>query len=318
MIKKLDLYIIRKFLSTFIFAIALIIVIVIIFDISERIDDFMERNAKLYDIIFVYYLNFIPYFVNLFSPLFTFIAVIFFTSKLAANTEIIAILSSGVSFNRILRPYIVSSVLIGLLSFYLTNFIIPPTNKVRLDFESRYLKNAKNISNNNIHKQIQPNTNIYVDTYNSETNIGYDFNYEVFANNALIYKLNANTIKWDSIAGSWKLMDVKIRRAQGMKESLSSFQSIDTILPFKPVDLDKEVNNVDAMNYCELNRFIAKEETRGSESLVFLLVERHKRFATPFSTIILTLIGVSLASRKVRGGIGMHIGVGITLSFAYI
>ncbi|MEI7594812.1 MAG: LptF/LptG family permease [Bacteroidota bacterium] len=318
MIKKLDLYIIRKFLGTFVFAILLIITIVIVFDISEKIDDFLERNAPIYDIIFVYYLNFVPYFVNLFSPLFTFISVIFFTSKMAANTEIIAILGSGISFNRILRPYIFSSIIIGIFSFYLTNFVIPPTNLVRLNFEARYLKNPKKVSDYNIHRQLNPNTNIYLETYYTDSDIGYEFTQEMFSENKLAYKLTASTITWDSIKKSWKLQDVRIRKIYGMQEELKYYQEIDTVLQFKPIDLSKEVANMDAMNMFELNRYIDKEEIRGSDNLVFLLVERHKRFATPFCTIILTLIGVSLASRKTRGGIGVHIGLGITLSFAYI
>ena len=273
MIKKLDLYIIRKFLGTFVFAIALIITIVVIFDISEKIDDFLEKSAPIFDTIFVYYLNFIPYFANLFSPLFTFIAVIFFTSKMAANTEIIAILSSGVSFNRILRPYIFSSIIIGIFSFYLTNFLIPPTNRVRINFETQYLKNPRKNNDYNIHKQIKPNSNIYVDSYNSESNVGYELNYEIFSNNTLVYKLNANTIIWDTTKNNWKLQDVRIRKVFGMKEELKYYPSIDTILPFKPIDLKKEVTNMDAMDIFELNQYIEKEKNRGSDNLVFLLVE---------------------------------------------
>ena len=318
MIKKLDRYIIKKFIGTFIFAILLIITIVIIFDISEKIDDFMEKKAPLYDIIFVYYLNFIPYFVNLFSPLFTFIAVIFFTSKMAAKTEIIAILSSGVSFNRIMRPYIISAALIGIFSYYLTNFLIPPTNQMRLDFEAKYIRRQHRDNDYNIHKQVEPQKYVSLNTFNAGTNEGYELNYAIFSNGEMKYNLAANTIRWDSLRKCWKLQDLYIRNIEGMNERIRHVATLDTVLNFKPDDLDKKVNNIDAMNYFQLNSFIKKEEMRGSDSIIYFQLEKHKRAANPFSTIILTLIGFSLASRKVRGGIGMHIGLGLILSFSYI
>ena len=320
MIKKIDKYIIGKFIGTFVFAILIIITIVIIFDISEKIDDFMEKKAPLYDIIFVYYLNFIPYFVNLFSPLFTFIAVIFFTSKMAANTEIIAILSSGVSFSRIMRPYVISAILIGILSYVLTNFIIPPTNQVRVDFETKYIfyETNKFSGDNNIHIQLEPQRYIYLNSYNGNNDEGYNFIYTAFSNEKLKHSLSANLIRWDSVNKWWKMQDIYIRKIDDMHEQIRHISSLDTVLNFSPKDLNKKVNNMDAMNYFKLNAYIEKEKLRGSDGVVYLQVEKHKRTANPFSTIILSLIGFSLASRKVRGGIGMHIGLGLILSFAYI
>ena len=226
MIKKIDRYIIRKFIGTFIFAILLIITIVIIFDISEKIDDFMEKKAPLYDIIFVYYLNFVPYFVNLFSPLFTFIAVIFFTSKMAAKTEIIAILSSGVSFKRIMRPYMISAVLIGMFSYYLTNFLIPPTNQVRLDFEAKYIRRQHRDNDYNIHKQVEPQKYICLNTFNAGTNEGYELDYATYSNGEMKYNLMANKIQWDTVRKLWKLQDLYIRKIDGMKEDIRHLASI--------------------------------------------------------------------------------------------
>jgi lipopolysaccharide export system permease protein len=316
--KKIDTYIIKKFLGTFFYAIALIIIIVIIFDISEKIDDFIEKDAPLYDIIFKYYLNFVPYFANLFSPLFTFIAVIFFTSKLASNTEIVAILSSGISFRRLLRPYIISAVFLALFSFVLSNFIIPPANKKRIEFEMMYIKNAIRSKDMNMHMQISPGTYVYSEMYNNETNIAYHFSLEKINEKGLYYKLTSDQAKWDSIKGSWKIQNYFIRTIDGYKEKIKIGKEIDTIINLKPSDFVENLHNIETMNWSQLNNYISEEKLKGSDNLSYYLVEKHKRIAFPFATVVLTLIGVSLSSRKVRGGIGLHLGIGITLSFIFI
>jgi len=316
--KKLDSYIIKKFLGTFFYAIALIIIIVIIFDISEKIDDFMEKHAPLSEIIFTYYLNFIPYFINLFSPLFTFIAVIYFTSRMASNTEIVAILSSGISFRRMLRPYIISAIFLALLSFVLSNFIIPPANKKRLEFEMLYIKNAQHSKEMNIHMQINPGTYIYAEHYNDEANIAYHFSIEKLNSKGLYYKLTCENAKWDSLKGSWSIENYFIRTIDGLKESIKNGKQFDTILNLKPADFLENRQDIETMDFSQLNNFISKEKLKGSENLSFYQVEKHKRIAFPFATVVLTLIGVSLSSRKMRGGIGLHLGAGITLSFAFI
>lgn len=318
MFKKLDLYIIRKFLGTFVFALSLILVIVVVFDVSEKIDDFLEKQAPISEIITVYYFNFIPYFANLFSPLFTFIAVIFFTSKMASNTEIIAILSSGVSFNRILRPYVFSALLIGGFSFYLTNFLIPPTNQVRLNFEAQYLRYIPKVSDKDVHKQILPDVYIYFNKYNPFEQKGLNFFIEEHREDGIPRKLQANSIQWDSTHNKWYLTKVELRSIAGMDETLELLPDMDTVLGFTPDDLAKKENLIEAMDIFELENEIEKEKLRGSEGLVYLLVEKHKRMANPFATVILTLIGAALSSRKLRGGIGVHIGMGIAFSFAYI
>lgn len=316
--KTIDKYIIKKFLGTFFFAISLIIVIVIIFDISERIDDFLKYEAPLDKIIFNYYLNFIPYFINLFSPLFTFIAVIFFTAKMASDTEIVAILSNGISFKRLLLPYLIAAFLLGCLSFYLSNFLIPPANKVRQEFEFTYFKTKDKYSERNLHFQTNPGTFAYVESYNFESYIGYKFALESIYEDGTYTKLFANTIKWDSTRNIWTLNNYNIRYVKGLTEKVESGNDLDTLINMLPTDMKSDVRNMDVMNFSELRSFIKKEKIKGSDGVVFYEVEKHRRIANPFATIILTFIGVALSSRKIRGGIGMHLGLGIAISFSYI
>lgn len=318
MLKKLDIYIIRKFLGTYVFSILLIISIAVVFDISEKIDDFIERDAPLNAIIFEYYLNFIPYFANLFSSLFIFISVIFFTSKLAYNTEIIAILSSGISFNRFIRPYMIAATVLALFSFYLNNYIIPPSNKVRLQFEDKYIRNQVVNNSRNIHRQILPGEYFYLQSYTIRTQTGYKFTLEKFEDGKLISKLSSEQIKWDSTIGKWKTGRYFIRNIQENGDQIIKGNSLDTSLSITPEDFARRDNVVEAMTINELSNFIDQQQLQGAENVVALNVYWHQRFAYPFSAFILTLIGVALSSRKRRGGIGIQIGVGIGLSFSYI
>lgn len=316
--KKLDLYIIKKFLGTFVYAILLIVLVAIIFDISEKIDDFISSKAPIKAIVFDYYFNFIPFFVNLFSPLFTFIAVVFFTSKMAGNTEVVAILSSGVSFRRFLMPYMLAATVLACLSFFLNNYVIPHANQKRLSFENTYIRNKFRNSDINIHRQIKPGEYIYFESYNNFENIGSRFSYEVMKDNKLVYKLMANQIKYDSISNKWKVQNYAIRTINGMHEQLRTGVEFDTIYNFKPSDFSTRLNNVETMNIKELDNFIAEEEMRGSDEIAYFKLEKYRRTSMPFATFILTLIGVSMASRKTRGGIGLHIGLGMLISFSYI
>ncbi|MBV2246077.1 MAG: LptF/LptG family permease [Lentimicrobium sp.] len=316
--KKLDLYIIRKFLGTFFYAIALLAVIIIIFDISEKIDDFLEKKPPLNAIIFQYYANFIPYFINLFSALFTFIAVIFFTSKMASNTEIIAILNSGISFKRMLRPYIISATFLALMSFTLSNFIIPVTSKNMQEFQKTYLKGRQKSGQNNIHMQISPGVFAYLENFDAVKKSGFRFSLEQFDNDGMTEKLTADQLIWDSISGLWTIKNW-VRREIGPKgEVISRGATLDTLLNLKPTDFYVDVDDAIYMGYRELRQFIEMEKMRGSGNLLTFEIEKHKRIAFPFATIILTVIGVSLSSRKVRGGIGFHLGIGITICFAFI
>jgi len=323
LIKKLDLYILKKFLGTFFFLIVIIVVIAIVFDISEKIDDFVEHNAPARAIIFDYYLNFAPYFALLFSPMFTFIAVIFFTSKMAYQTEIIAILSSGVSFLRFLYPYFLGALILGVLTFTLNNFVLPGANKTRIKFEERYLRDQKKAAltiseERNIHKQIQPGIFIYLESFSSLSNVGYKFTIEKFEEGKLREKLTSDYITWDSTKRVWKVSNYHIRKITGMQETMIKGASIDTTIGLTPIDFIRRDNAVETMNYYELNHFIKQQKLHGEESINTYLLEKNKRIANPFSTFILTLIGVALSSRKVRGGIGMHIGLGLGICFGFI
>jgi len=316
--KKLDIYIIRKFLGTFFYAIALLAVVIIVFDISEKIDDFLERKPPLEAIIFQYYANFIPYFINLFSYLFTFIAVIFFTSKMAADTEIIAILNSGISFRRLLRPYLISAFVLATMSFMLTNFIIPETSKNMQEFQKKYLKKEKTGSESNMHMQIKPGVFAYVESFNKTDNSGFRFSLEAFDKEGMTSKLSSDYIRWDSINGMWKLENWVNRQIKANGEIITRGKTKDTLLNMKPGDFSVDLDDAVYMNYRELRDFIDQEKLRGSGNLIKFQNEKHKRIAFPFATIVLTIIGVALSSRKVRGGVGFHLGVGITICFAFI
>lgn len=317
--KKLDIYILKKFLGTFFFAIVLIISISVVFDVAEKIDDFLEKTVTLEAIVFDYYLNFIPYFANLFTPLFVFIAVIFFTSKMAYQTEIIAILSSGVSFRRMLYPYFLGALIIGIFSFVLGAYIIPPANKVRLDFENTYIKNRKETGLTNIHMEIEPETFVYVRRYSSLREVGDNFSLEKFEDKELKYKLISRTAVYDTATTGWSLRNwEKIEYISSESQEYTSGAQIDTMLSMKPSDFKEERNFFETMTNPELTEYIKTQQQRGVGNVEEFLIERHRRIAAPFSAFILSLIGVSLASRKVRGGMGLHIGIGIALSFGYI
>lgn len=317
-VKIIDLYIIKKFLGTFILSMAMIILIVVVFDISEKIEDFISKEAPLKAIIVDYYFNFIPYFVNLFSPLFTFIAVILFTSKMATRTEVVAILSSGVSYYRILFPYMVSAAFIAVLSFYMSNFVIPQANKKRVDFENQYILNRFYNRDRNIHIQLSPGNYIYLERYDTDENKGYKYSMEKFNDGELTYKLIADNIIWDSVAKSWRINNYFIRTIDGARETIEQGKYLDTVLAFTPKEFGRKDNTVATMDYNELDAFIQSERLKGADNIEFYELEKYRRIAFPFATFILTLIGVSIASRKVRGGIGLHIGLGIFISFSFI
>ncbi len=316
--KKLDWYIIKKFLATFFFALLLIMSIAVIFDVSEKIEDFIEKQAPLTEIIFGYYIYFIPYFANMFSALFIFIAVVFFTSRMAYNNEIIAILSSGVSFNRLIYPYFISALFLAIFSFVLTNYALPPANKKRLAFEEQYIRNTYVNMGRNIHKQVTPGNYIYMENFSVANLTGYKFSIEHFHEGILTYKLISDFIQWDTIANKWRIVNYHIRRYNELQETIESGVSMDTVLSFTPQEFQKRDNIVETMTLPKLNAYIAEMELQGDPRIEKVKAYKYQRWAFPFSTFILTLIGLSLSSRKVRGGIGLHIGVGLAISFAYI
>lgn len=316
----IDWYIIRKFLGTFVYAIVIIITISCIFDLSEHIDDFFEHKTPLHEILIHYYLNFIPYFAIMFSPLIVFIAVIYFTSRLAYNTEIIALLSTGMSFGRILRPYMLSAAAIALFTFMVTNFVLPRSNVVRLNFSEKYFQSGPKVyTERNIHKQLLPGLFVYMESFSTGSNVGYKFSMEKFENGQLKSKLMSDFIRWDSIKGKWTIKNYYIRQFEGMKEKITQGASLDTTLNMSPADFRvREDTYFETMTLARLNHYISELKLQGSENIVIYQVEKQKRFAFPFATFILTFIGVTLSSRKVKGGIGMHIGAGLGLSFSFI
>jgi lipopolysaccharide export system permease protein len=314
----LDRYILRKFLGTFFFSILLIICIVIVFDISEKIEDFISHDVPLNEIIFDYYANFVPYFVNLFSHLFTFIAVIFFTSRMAARTEIVAMLSGGVSFWRFLRPYMIGAALIGGLSFYLSNWLIPQANKTRLEFESKYVGARFVNTDRNIHRQIAPGVFIYMEDYDNEENVGTRFTLEKFNGMNRTLKIDAREIRYDSITGRWTILDYTGRYVNETKETLFTGKRIDTALNISPKDFSRAQNVMESMNTSELVKYIENEKLKGSENVQLYEIERHRRIAFPFATFIMTMLGVAVSSRKVRGGIGLQIAIGIAIGFIFV
>ena len=314
--KTIDYYITKKFLGTFFYAIALILSIAIVFDISENLDEFLSKDVPIKDIVFDYYLNFIPYFANLFSPLFTFIAVIYFTSKMAYNTEIIAILSSGVSYRRLMRPYLVSAFILAAFSFILGNYIIPPANKTMNDFRQLNIDNRRPPSERNIHRQIEPGVYIYMNSF-SGNNVGHRFTIERFKEGRLVEKLSADNIRWDDKKGKWVINNYWKRTIFDDHEVLEKGYILDTTLNMAPENYITIKNEMEALTTPELKKEIKSKRLRGVNTIE-LEIEKYKRLAEPFSAFILTLIGVSLASRKIKGGLGLHLGLGLLISFSYI
>ena len=318
--KILDWYIVRKFLGTYLFAIALIIIIVIIFDYAEKVDDFITNKAPFSEIIFSYYLNFIPGFINQFSGLFTFVAVIFFTSKMAYNTEIVAMLSGGTSFRRLMWPYFLSAFAIAALSLSLNLWVIPRANERKLDFEMKYFtRNQNQKYDADIYRQIEPGTFVYLRSFTGQSQKASYFAIEKYEKNKLVESLEAADATYVETTGRWRAPKYIIRRMYGDgEEEFLQFQRLDTMINLNTAELGKVDNLIKTMNISELDDFIDQQKTKGSDMISVFEVERQSRFSYPIATFILTLIGVSLSSRKVRGGTGLHMGLGIGLCFAYI
>lgn len=316
-LKKIDTYIIGKFLGTYIYSIILIISISVVFDLTEKLDDFFDNNAPLNAIVFEYYLNFIPYYVNMFSPLFTFIAVIFFTSKMASNTEIVAILASGVSFRRMMLPYFVSAFLISSLAFYLGGYVIPNSTAKMLDFEDQYIKKKRLDNARNVQMMVKKGVIMYIERFEVASNTGYKFSLEKFENKKLVSRLTAETIQWDS-AYHWKLSNYLQRDFNGMRETIKKGNSMDTTINVEPREFFITSTESVQLSNSELSSYLKRQKKRGVGNIQGFENEYYKRFSMPLAAFIMTLMGVSLSSRKVRGGIGIHLGAGLALSSIYI
>ena len=317
--RKLDIYIVKKFISTFFVALILIIGIVIIFDISEKIDDFVEKEAPLRAIIFDYYVNFVPYFMNMFSPLFVFITVIFFTSKMAADSEIVAILSCGISFHRMMVPYLFSAALIAIFSLTLNLFVIPESNKERIAFETKYIKDKTKSVGRNVHYQIAPGEFAFAESFSAWNNTAYRFTLEKIEDSRLVSKITAETAVYDTTRNVWRLKKYFIREYNDdLTDKISSGRQLDTALVLSVKDFYWNEKSVETLNYFELEEMIKTQKMRGDANVRYSLIQKNNRFALPFSAFILTIMGVALSSKKRRGGIGWNIGAGIALAFTYI
>ncbi|MCD8282814.1 MAG: LptF/LptG family permease [Prevotella sp.] len=319
--KRLDRYIIAKFIGTYVLSIVLIISIAIVFDINENLSKFTQNHAPLNAIVFDYYANFVPYFSNLFSPLFVFIAVIFFTSKLAGNSEIIAMLAAGVSFRRLLRPYMFSCVLISSLAFYLSAYVIPHGTIIRMNFEALY-KNSKTVTAaDNIQLQVENGVIAYIQHYDNRSKQGYGFSLDKFENKKLVSHLTATHIQYDTISDAkfhWTLSNWKVREMRSLREKITSGTKLDTLIRMEPMDLVYSKGQQETFTSPELRGYISKQVSRGSGNVVQYQVEYHKRIASSFASFILTIIGASLSAWKRKGGMGMYLGIGLALSFGYI
>ena len=318
---RLDWYIIRKFIGTYIFSIVLIISIALVFDFNENLSKFTKYHAPWRAIVFDYYANFIPYYSNLFSPLFVFIAVIFFTSKLAGNSEIIAMLSSGVSFRRLMRPYMISCVLIASVTFYLNSYVIPHGTVIRQNFESLYRNSKKNTSAENVQLQVGKGTVAYIQHYDDRYKRGYGFSLDKFEGKKLVSHMTAMEIQYDTIADAkyhWKATNWKTRTLVGLRERIVTGDDKDTVILMEPTDLVYSKGQQETFTSPELLDYISKQTSRGSGNVVQYEVEFHKRIAMSFSSFILTIIGLSLSARKRKGGMGLYLGIGLGLSFGYI
>lgn len=320
-IRRIDWYIIKKFIGTYIYSIALIIAIAIVFDFNENLSKFTEYHAPARAIIFDYYANFIPYYSNLFSPLFVFIAVIFFTSKLAGNSEIIAMLASGISFKRLMRPYMLSCVLIASLSYYLSASVIPHGTVIRQNFESLYRNSKKQTAADNVQLQVAKGVIAYIQHYDDKTKHGYGFSLDKFENKKLVSHMTAMEIQYDTIADSkyhWNVTGWKIRQLRGLREHITSGAALDTLIQMEPTDLVYSKGQQETFTSAELKDYISKQVDRGSGNVVQYQVEYHKRIASSFASFILTIIGMSLSARKRKGGMGLYLGLGLALSSLYI
>ena len=318
-IRKMDWYIIKKFLGTYFFAIALIISIAVVFDVNEWIDNFINNKAPIKDIVFDYYANFIPYFSNLFSPLFVFISVIFFTSKLAENSEIIAMMSTGMSFKRLLRPYMISAAIISIMTYGMGAYVIPKGNVTRLNFEDQYKKKKKQEYVRNVQVEVDSGVIAYMERYENYNKTAYRFSLDKFVDKKLVSHLTARSATYDTTTvNKWTLKNYMIREMDGMKETITKGERLDSIIKMEPQDFLIMKGKQETMTSSELSAYIERQRRRGFANIKEFEIEYHKRIAMSFASFILTIIGVSLSSRKVKGGMGMYLGVGLALSFSYI
>jgi lipopolysaccharide export system permease protein len=315
--KILDVFILKKFLTTFFFAIMILAVIACVIDYSQKVDSFVENKAPGGEIVF-YFLNFIPHITALLFPLFIFISTIFFTSKMAYKTEVIATLAAGVSFQRFLRPYVMGSIILGIISLLANHWVVPIANKNITDFHVKYIWPKKVSTDNNIHLRLNPHTYVYIEGYNYADGFGRRLSVERVNGTDLKEKITAERAYYDSLKKEWRLTNAVIRTNNGLKETLVLKPELRKKFPFTPADLDDDDRNKESMTTPELLSYTERQRQRGRESVNIYLIELHKRTAQPFAGFILTIIGACIASRKVRGGSGFHLAMGIVMSALYM
>lgn len=320
MLTKIDWYILRKFITTFVFAMLLFTVIAVAVDSSEKTDDFVRTGLSTGQIIRQYYFGFVPFIWGLLFPLFVFIAVIFFTSKMALRSEIIAILAAGVTFNRWLRPYLLGGVLFGLVLWMANSYYIPRANELRSVFEIKHLGKGNNAYGVQATYYLRVDTNTYIGVkyYDTASKTAGNFFLDRIKNDRLDYNIRAGRMQWDSVRKVWLLTNVVERRLGAMGEVVVYKDSMKLPLNLRPEELRKDEYAKDRMTTPELSRYIRVEELRGTEGLNALKVERFRRAATPVSVVLLTLIGAVVAGRKTRGGSGLHLAIGIIIAALFI
>jgi len=316
-LKTLDWYIIKKFLGTFFFSIVLILSIAIVFDLTEKMDDFFEDQLSVREIIMDYYIHFIPYYANMFSSLFIFISVIFFTSKMAGNSEVIAILASGVSYQRFLVPYFVSAGLLFFMGVWLSGYVIPPASQHLLTFTDKHCIRFTSENVRNVQMELEPGTILYIESFQNRTKMGYRASLEHFEGKVLTGRITADRIRYDSLY-LWHLENYIRRDFDGMRETLTRGERLDTILPIEPRELFMTAESAQMMTNPELRAYMERQEARGAGNIQAFETEWHKRWAGPIGAFIMTLLGVTMSSKKVRGGMGKNLGIGIVLTALYI
>ena len=314
---RIDRYIIKKFLGTFAFMIVLMIAVTVVFDVNEKIEHFLKPEVTVYEIAFDYYANFIPYFIGLFSPLFSFMAVIYFTSKLADRSEIIAMLSSGISFNRLMFPYLISATIIASGNYVLSAYVVPKANVTRIEFQNTYIRNQKVEYGRHIQLEVEPGVFAYFETFQATSSMGYRFSLDHFEDKQLVSRLTAQSIKYDSLH-QWTIIDYIIRDFDGMYEHITTGNRKDTTLTFVPSDFLISNSDCETMTSPELAKHIRRQKQRGIGNTQLFEIEYYQRYATIMSFFILTIIGLSLSSRKIKGGMGLYLGIGTGLTFAYV
>ncbi len=320
-LKRIDTYIIAKFLGTYFFAIILIISIAVIFDYNENIDKFTQSGAPWREIIFDYYLNFVPFYANLFSSIFVFISVIFFTSKLAENSEIIAIISAGISFRRLMRPYMISATIIAALTFYLGSEVIPRGSVTRLAFENQYKRRVKNATYaDDVQLQVDTGVIAYIQHFDGPTKTGYHFSLDKFEGKKLVSHLTADRLTYDSLNNErfhWKIYRARVRDMRSLREKITHFDVVDSVIIMEPQDFLYTRDLQETMTNRELLEYIDRQRIRGTGNLKPFQVEYHKRYSSCFAAFVMSIMGVSLSSRRRRGGMGFSLGIGLVLSVAY-